>query len=365
MRMLCVLAVLLLTGPAAAPQDADVRPEDSLKWILNRPEFPAVRSLWNGIIDALIAKQPIPPALWKVFGREEQEAEALRPDFGPPGPREGAWILARLKEDGARAFNTLARIYGVAGRKPERHAWKDENFGLHALPGGLATRLLEIGVDETTFDELYGTILMMNEHNWALWFHSLNGEGWEVVLQILVHLRKKDGAKPMAPPVGREEAWRLASRGPWIRGIASALGRAFAAEKEGKVIRCGGQRLECIPVLKADPPSTWELAEIYRRMVRIDRKIGLEYFSPEFLAIRRARLPDPRYISVIDRDILTRVPGQGEWDRDTRRVAEAIIATMNLYSGGMEKEFLDQEYDLVLLSLIPELAKYVVEAARR
>lgn len=336
-------------------------PRYALKFLLDHPDFPELRCEWNAVIETTIAKRPIPAALWRKYGGMIEEEPA--PQFRKEGSHEGSWIHSRLRESAPRAVLALAVHYGVEGIQQDLLQETFYNCRHGPLPGNLMARLVKCDADATAFEEIYATILKMYADHQAEWLACLSDEDWDTVLRFFVHLRRRPGEKPMVLPAGRDEALAFISRGPWVRGLADALGRALPNYQWSTVCRME----EAAPGrwnAAEQPPETKEAAAIYARLFRMDKMIKDRYFSPDYLSSDRPGLPDPKTWGKVHRDNLELAIGKLNVDEDTLRVLNAIVLSWHPAEAGYETKFMNDNFDDVTIHLIRALGNRVVEAVR-
>ncbi len=310
-------------------------PEYTLRGILKSPEYPAVRRLWNAVVETQIGKRPIPRELWK-------EIDGRPGKFRNPGDRirvhTGREILDHLERAALTILRGQARVFGVKGLELESRGGLSEapEYGRDFLP-----LVLRAGPDEETFEEVYGTLQSVRSYCWLPDWNAWCEEDWRTAVALLVQVRRRPAAPAMKPSATREEALALACRGPIIRGIADALGRVFANRGRGyEEARRSLQRAPC--------PKDREygaLHEVYDVVFRLDEEIGLHFYRPALLQAAKPALPTreapvpERHRALFEavkagdigepglrvvREILESL-GEAEWGKDEAEAAAVVL----------------------------------------
>lgn len=258
-------------------------PEYALRSILKNPEYPAVRRLWNAVIEAAIWKRPLPREVWTEISLLEGEKFRSRSDR--VRRHTEAEILTELSRSARGMLRSLSRRVGVEGFDPEQ------------VGGGLQKEIrerdflsfvLEAEPDAETFEEVYGTLQSVHLRGWLPDWERWCEEDWRIAMAILVQIRRRPEAPVMKRPGTREQALELALRGPIVRGMADALGRAFSNRGRGY------QESLSEKVLK-ETPEHRELAvlrEVYGILLELDGEIGRHFYTPGLLVPARAAIPE-------------------------------------------------------------------------
>ena len=265
---------------------------------LRHPDFPEIRRLWDGLIDTAILKRQIPKPLWNSYnGRGRRTARydrALLLDALPvrrlsSAPRSPSEVLRLLRETGATALNLLAGRYGVAGEVPEmimKSQWVRSG-----LPKDLVPRLLAQEPDPATFDEVYG-ILTQRDIGLGGLISELSRTDGNVVLRLLVHLRRRPMDAPMSMPLTTEEALKQVLNGPWMQGMAEGIGRASTHIRNPDKSR---DPLEIVCYFAAERyPAKGPSEQAYEALRWLDVVLGREYFRMRLQRPAQPQLP-PKY----------------------------------------------------------------------
>lgn len=264
----------------------DRLPEYVLRTLPRRQEHAEFRRRWNAVIDATIWKRPIPKELWDEICGDEGELVELNGCIQerPHSPLE---ILHELNAQAAVMLRHLIDRVGLDAQV-EVSRRRERGEAHEAAYRYLLPLLLKAEPDSECFEEIYGTIALLEQEH-----HSPFGEDWSredraTAIRLLVDLRRRPGAPPLVPPKTREEALDLARRGPIVRGIADALGRSFA--NRGRGFQKMQQELEKVE-RDGDFFAHQELRLMYDRLFCLDREIGRHFYNPDLLGPAKAALP--------------------------------------------------------------------------
>lgn len=281
-------------------------PEYTLRGILRSAEYPAVRRLWNAVVEAAIAKRPIPRELW-------DEISARQEKFRNRGDRvrlhTGREILAELERAARTILRGQSRVIGVEGVERDYRGGLSE---ASAFDRDFLPLVLRAGPDEETFEEVYGTLVSVRSQCWLPDWNDWCEEDWRTATALLVQVRRRPDAPAMKVPATREEARALASRGPIVRGIADALGRVFS--NRGRGVQEALMKME--QEEQSRDREFGALREVYAVLLKLDEQIGVHFYRPELLQAAKPALP-VREAPVPDRHralfeaVRSRDPGDG------------------------------------------------------
>ncbi len=255
-------------------------PEYALRGLLRLPEYAEVRRLWTAVVEAVVWKRPLPADLGRELLREQPAHEALR-EVERQRDHSGPEILAGLREAAWEILRDRLDRVGVEGAQVEisRAKRSCQATGVDILP-----LLRRAEPDATSFEEVYGTWMLLEGE---VSFHAMETwslDDWALAVQLLVQMRRRPGAPSLGALASREEILESACRGPLVRGIADALGRAFANRVPVRMELAWSQKQDAVG--GAD-----EVRAVYGVLVQMDRWIGRTYYDPDLLAATRPGLP--------------------------------------------------------------------------
>jgi hypothetical protein len=277
-------------------------PEVRLRSILQNPGYVEVRRRWNAVIDAVVWKRPLPAALWLELAAEKTELRELE----DPRPHAPAEILAKLRECAAQILRQLVWEVGVEGMDPELSGGGMQ--GAVVFHDFLPV-VLQAEPDPVSFEEVYGTLMSL-QFEWRppLW-NYWDPEDLQTAVRILVQIRRRTDREPVSPALSRDEALKLASRGPLVRGIADAVGRSIANRRQ--VARHSSQDL-MEGKTDAEPSG---LRDVYDVLIWLNVEIGHRYCSMDLLRPAQREIPEG-VLPVADRNRglfdLARSPESGD-----------------------------------------------------
>ena len=236
------------------------------------------------MVGALIGKRPIPAGLWGELGKEERRELLERSGAVATWTHAAAEIRAHLLEGAADILRRQAARVGVEGKDAEQL----EKYLLEACEArDLLPLVLEAAPDEATFEEVYGTLSLIQVRGLPSGWDEWAPGDWRLAIRVLVELRRRPDAPALVPPATREESLKLARRGLLVRGIADALGRSFA--NRGRGYQESLVDIERQQDAEATDPGG--LREIYGILFRLDEQIGLHFYRPGLLQPTKAALP--------------------------------------------------------------------------
>jgi hypothetical protein len=246
-------------------------PDYALRPFLKHPRFPAFQRRWNAVIDAVIWKRAIPKEVWLEIDRAQREAHLQR----DPPPHTADEILAELEWSTVPALRRLAWQVGIDGLDTEMNGGGMEPL---IVAHDFLPLLLRAEADEVSFEEVYGTLLSLEFHvslpDWERWA----SDELQTAVRLLVQIRRRATPPPFEPPKTCSQALKLACQGPIARGIADALGRAFANRGRFKEhLQDPAWRL---PFRKGNAVT---VRDIYEYLILLDRSIGPANYGPELL----------------------------------------------------------------------------------
>ncbi len=287
-------------------------PEYALRGLLRLPEYAEVRRLWTAVVEAVVWKRPIPADLGRELLRERPGHEALR-EVERQRDHSGLEILAGLRDAAWEILRDQLERVGMEGAQVEMSAKRAcQATGVDVLP---LVRRAE--PDATSFEEVYGTLMLLEGE---VSFHAMETwslDDWALAVKLLVQMRRRPGAPPLGALASREEILELACRGPLVRGIADALGRAFTNQVLLKMELAWSQKQEAVG--GAD-----EIRGVYGVLFQMDRWIGRTYYQPGLLDAARPGLPRaPAAVPAPRLALFDLVNAEGE---AARRVAAEVLS---------------------------------------
>lgn len=257
-------------------------PEYVLRTLPRRPEYVEFRRRWTAVIEAAIWKRPIPKDLGEEIGEPVEElreiSRAIREQ--PHSPLD---ILRELNDQAADILRFQVAKVGIAGADHELLVIRLQRAG---RSGNLIPNLIAARADAESFEEIYGTLYSLEREGVFTGCDEWSWTDWQQAVGFLVDLRRRPGAPPLAAPKTVEEALALARRGPIVRGMADALGRAFANRGRGV------QMLQDLEKVEKSRLNVWPtFFRVYDRLLDLDQQIGLQFYRPDLLAPARAAIP--------------------------------------------------------------------------
>jgi hypothetical protein len=323
-------------------------PEYALERWKSLQGYPLAARVWNALVEAVVAKRPIPAKVWEEIGGDTEaqelrlQVEVLKEDHSIP------WLLETLLETGVEGIRWSACRVGIDGKCVQILRARLEYAVERRASEDLMNALVRAGAGEEAFEEVYATFLQLRKQGLIQKLGACSKSDWEKMALFLAHLRKRPGQKAAAPPKTREEAVRRVLRGPWVRGIADALGRAFAndggIEAPHSASRPPNDRIRILCT------GTWgELKAVYDTLHELECNLGGVYYQSSLLRASDTALP-PGEGKPLPKELLERL---GEIDDDQRRVLEEVIPHL----GG--------RLDDLALKLLLEVARQVAQNAKR
>lgn len=323
-------------------------PEYALRPVLDNPRFPSVRKRWNAVMDAVVGKRPIPKELWQEVDGKLREARVQR-ELLPKHTLDE--LLTDLDEGSEQILLTLVWKVGVQGMDPKGYGGGLERS---TRSRDYLSPILAAEPDAETFDELYGTLLSLQDQSLLPEWDQWSAEDTRLAIRILVFLRRRPDAPVFSPPTSAEDAVKFACRGPMLRGMADALGRAFANRDRRE--RDWQKQLVKVEANEQDPFG--ELRKVYRILIRLDRDIGDRFFAPDLLLPARARIPDRSApIPDLHRGLFDRVRSAPVDDGALRVIRDVLANTEGLI---FSEDSLDPA-----AALLRALGDQVAQASRR
>ena len=303
-------------------------PEYAWERLSVQAEYNVIAQLWDGAIDAVIAKRPIPKELWIMAGggdfgvaKEQQETLTKPIDLDRRQDHSVEWIAGHLLEEGARAVLRIGRAYGMMGDPIRRDILKEASqkafFG-DSLPINPLETASALGAGSVTLEEVCAVFILFPEVRDQPWINELSERDWRLIIEFLVRLRCRPGELPVTP----DEALKSVSQGPWVCGIADGIGRAFVngGSKNALGTVCRIKRKERFR------ESPWGvLWDTYEELGELEEELGRRFFTPGCLRNVRPSLPTETVRKPDDygRAWVEKL----NLERDARRVAEAIVAS--------------------------------------
>jgi hypothetical protein len=148
--------------------------------------------------------------------------------------------------------------------------------------------VLEAEPDPVSFEEVYGTLVTLQVEamlpSWSEWIP----EDLQTAIRILVQVRRRKDLEPVLPNLSRDEALKLACRGPLVQGMGDAVGRSIANRR--RAVRYAQQDLEPWPKETEQRPSA--LREVYDLLLQLNVEIGHRYCSTDLLRPARREVPE-------------------------------------------------------------------------
>ncbi len=294
--------------------------------VMRHRRFPLLKKYWDGIFEALREKRPIPGALWlDLMDRDEVDPPDSwdMADWEHRGSHSPGWLGRVLIEEGRWALASLSSLVGIEALDLEAEVPPTADY---PLPEDLFHRLVRLRPDAATFEEVYLTVLILHSRGLLGRFRFFSSRDWDVVLGVLVTLRRRAGEASVELPKSTEEAIQGIARGLWMKGLSHALGRAMATPGYLSKERMIGSR-RALGVLTRGRKGDEPLERVYAGLVDLEMRIGRRYFQPERLKSARLRLPTPEQCLPDCASECFRGLAKGIWpDEESFRIGRALAS---------------------------------------